>query len=471
MQENNFEKQVKEKAGDLKLQPSAEVWQKLSVALAKNKTDRRLTAFLCLFLLFIGSAIFILSRQGSSPVNNGAAKTIGPKSDVANGADKKNQLAPATTEVSKPAVATIDPITARSNGKDPEIRPKAQPSAGKAKSTQGFPGGKPAHPNLAPGSQAPGDHNVQQLSDITGANKSELAGAIEQPVKAHDPEDGQAATELQPGVADEPSPQQQQPAAIPKAEQIEPAKYLPANQKQVNQKNSWKFGVTISAGWSGTNASYLGITGDASKDLYSSPAPATGGNAGGGQSTYHSPSEVKTGAGFILGGFLQKRISAHVSFLTGINYKMYSSSIMTGNRVDSSNNLNNYATYYRTGSSNQYKNHFHFVEIPLTMRYSPGKGNKSVNLAAGISIARLIASDALQFDTASGSYYQNNSLFNKTQLFASLSVLFPIWGKSENPLLVGPELNVSVNRIAASGLFQSSRYSYFGITLQKGFGK
>jgi hypothetical protein len=150
MQENNFEEQVKEKAGDLKLQPSAEVWQKLSVALAKNKTDRRLTVFLCLFLLFIGSAIFIVSRQGSSPVNNGAAKTIGPKSDVANDADKKNQLAPATTEVSKPAVATIDPITARSNGKDPEIGHKAQPAAGKTKSTQGFPGGKPAHPNLAP---------------------------------------------------------------------------------------------------------------------------------------------------------------------------------------------------------------------------------------------------------------------------------------------------------------------------------
>jgi hypothetical protein len=81
------------------------------------------------------------------------------------------------------------------------------------------------------------------------------------------------------------------------------------------------------------------------------------------------------------------------------------------------------------GSSNQYKNHFHFVEIPLTMRYSPGKGNNSVNLAAGISIARLIASDALQFDTASGSYYQNNSLFNKTQLYGSLSGAFPNMGE------------------------------------------
>ena len=60
MQENNFEKQVQQKTDELKLKPSDEVWQKVAVAIAKRKSDRRVFAIVFLLLLFISSAIFII---------------------------------------------------------------------------------------------------------------------------------------------------------------------------------------------------------------------------------------------------------------------------------------------------------------------------------------------------------------------------------------------------------------------------
>ena len=41
MQENNFEKQVQEKMDDLRIDPSGELWQKVSSRIGKKKRDHR----------------------------------------------------------------------------------------------------------------------------------------------------------------------------------------------------------------------------------------------------------------------------------------------------------------------------------------------------------------------------------------------------------------------------------------------
>ena len=158
---------------------------------------------------------------------------------------------------------------------------------------------------------------------------------------------------------------------------------------------------------------------------------------------------------------------------------MYNSVMMIGSKVDSAIIANNNSSYlsqsdffYRTGSSTRYKNHFHFLEIPLALNIKLGKQNKHpLYLNTGISIAQLIATNALQFDTASTKYYSNNSLFNKTQIGISAGLLFSLSGNSKNPFLVGPDIHFSINRMAATGLYQSSNYSYFGIQVKKIFGK
>jgi hypothetical protein len=83
----------------------------------------------------------------------------------------------------------------------------------------------------------------------------------------------------------------------------------------------------------------------------------------------------------------------------------------------------------------------------------------------------LIGSNALQFDTASGKYYSNNNLLNKTQANLSIGALFGLSSLAKNPLLIGPDINFGLNKIAKANLYSDRRYSYFGLRLQKNFGK
>ncbi len=71
MRENNFEKQVRQKMDELRLNPPDELWQKVSMAITKRKSGRRLSAILFLFLLLISSGVFITWHQiNNSKINN-----------------------------------------------------------------------------------------------------------------------------------------------------------------------------------------------------------------------------------------------------------------------------------------------------------------------------------------------------------------------------------------------------------------
>jgi hypothetical protein len=160
-----------------------------------------------------------------------------------------------------------------------------------------------------------------------------------------------------------------------------------------------------------------------------------------------------------------------------LNFKTISSSLTTGSRVDSSafyssNSFRLSDFYYRNGTKAKYKNHFNFIELPVGFRVQLGKAKKlPVYLNTGISIAQLISSNALQFDAATGNYFQDNHVLNKTQFGISAGLLFSVTKNLSYPFLLGPDINFSLNKMAASGLYKSRHYSYIGILLQKTLSK
>jgi hypothetical protein len=243
------------------------------------------------------------------------------------------------------------------------------------------------------------------------------------------------------------------------------------------QKSKWKLGFNFSAGGVAMQNGVLGVIGLGNADeakTYAAYSPVTGGSTGSATTPVAAPSTIDPGFGFVLGAFLQKNISPNMSLLFGLNYKRYSSSMMVGGRVDSSflSNMNSGRVSYRSGSSTEYKNNFHFLELPVALQFRVTKQNKlPVYIYSGLTIAQLIGSNALQFTAQPGSYYSDNGLFNKTQVNVSAGILFSLSRRAKNPFLLGPDINFSLSEMANSGLYKDRHYSYLGIVLQKRIGK
>jgi Outer membrane protein beta-barrel domain len=506
MQENNFEKQVQQKTGELKLTPSEEVWQKVAAAITKRKNDRRVFAFFFLLLLFMGASFFIIRDHSSGrKINNTISKNNNPgktqpvieyinDSNTRQIADAPNSEKTGNKNPGDQTPVIKDIPLMKKTGSRQKITLVHLPK----KRTISVAANGPVNNNIAglketkavvhPGTkkisfetkQKPGvlvrNGDTEDLAnETTGSGDT---GKIK--VVAITPLINDVAVNER--IADSVSAnrtgiKKQAKDTIAGMQKADLQKTVPEKSVlQTKQKNKWKIGFTLSAGLAATQNGYLGIIGQGSNDenkAYNAPSQSTGGTNGG-QGAYptYVPSKVKAGTGLILGVFVQKSISAKTSILLGLNYKSCSSRMMIGNRVDSSSNINLDNSFYRSGNVKKYKNHFHFIELPVTLRFKLGKQNKfPVYLNTGVSISRLVSSNSLQFDTSTGYYYRNNALFNKTQVNVSAGLLFSLSQHAKAPFLIGPDINFSINKMAKSGLYKGRRYSYFGILVQKNIGK
>lgn len=496
MQENNFEKEVQQKMEDLKINPGGEVWQKLSVAIATRKTDRRIFGIV-LLLLIIGCSILFLNND----VEIKNIKAVSEKDD-------------------RVAISTIMPPTndIDSNRKMPEAisvntGSKAGDKPGVVKKVDtpkkdGYPQTSGAG-NLVTLNEPykPGNVNDQittgdkdKVTNSTNEVRRETSQKValltndNEPVdlnreinktgdsnkiiiddRTREAKDVEIQTRLTGAIAKDEVDIKGKSLSDTTAASAVDVKKAPSVKKSMlsKQKNKWKVGVNFSLGVTTTRNSYLGIIGSGSSDeskAYDNLNQSTGGT---GAVTYsHTPSKIKAGTGLIVGMFAQKNIFMKTNLLLGLNYKRYSSGMLTGMRIDSTGNFNQANSFYRSGNGNSFKNHFHFIELPAALRVNlSGQRKTPFYLNLGVSVSRLIGSNALQFDTLSGIYYNNNAVFNKTQLNVSAGLLFSLPGSSKNPILIGPDINFSLNKMANSGLYKKRHYSYFGMVVQKALSK
>ncbi len=509
MKENNFEKQVQQKMDELKLNPSEEVWQKVSVAIAKGKNVRRIFAIVFLFLLLISSGIFItwnltsggkinnavLEKNNPAKTNNlNNQRTDNNKQKIDDASDipesgkkikadnnmnilkqipltKKTGIQQKTTLIPEPS-NTINRIPAETQANNKNFKNDTQEK-------------KIAAINKTNITNYNTRRKLKVLIShaVPGGSANETSSVINDTVKTNGAviipfiNDVAIINQVTGSVSREKIEIKDQVkdklAAIPTTDNKKAGEVK--KPMQAKQKGEWDMGINFSLGVAATQNAYLGIIGFGGNDefkSYSSPAQSTSGNSGQVSGISFIPSKIKTGPGFVLGVFLEKSISPKTNFIVGLNYKKYSSAMMIGNRVDSSNNFSRANFFYRSGNQRSYKNNFHFIELPLALRFKLSKQNRlPFYLNTGVSISQLIGSDALQFESQSGNYYSDNSVFNKTQVSISAGLLFSLSGHAKNPILLGPDVNFSLNKMAKSGLYDNRHYSYFGIQVRKSIGK
>lgn len=507
MQENNFEKKVQQKMDELSLSPSAEVWQKLSVNIARQKRDRRFFIIIFLLLLTISSTVYLVFKNPSNKefqktssryyisgkikrgsnlkIENKANKIVDNTNStensgsnvIASGAQHQSVL---SVKNEKPDGETNTSFSQKtfSSSKRNSKGEKNNLHVGAVDKVKKVVYNTSKQLNITVDEIAPGDFAGKNFNTIdSGSIKDDdrknkkvayLKGDfIIQPSRYEIA--GEATTIKVVQLSD--SFVQMLTTANKKQLGTE-------NKMELKRGNAWKFGVNFSLGASTTQAGLLGIIGpgDGSKSSADQIQNTPGGVPTGSPIVYY-PSQLKTGAGILIGGFAQKSISTRSSIALGLNFKMLSSSMNTGARVDSiaffnSNNFSSRDFFYRNGNQQNFKNHFYFIELPVSIKLQLNKQKKApVYLTTGINFGRLINSNALQFDVTSGNYYRDNALLNKTQLSGSLGVLFSLNANDKNPLLLGPGMQYGFNKMADAGLYKTRHYSFFGLTLQKTLGK
>ena len=486
MQENNFEKQVQEKMGDFRVDPSSEIWQKVSLQIGRRKRDDRVFIIFLLCLLFLGISGIIwwnvstkkantteTAQQSTQPLNNlkDAEKEGSVSAPELSQADvTKNKNADAAIEKEIIARKGDQPLPANSSttARVEKISPTISIITNKTfispttkrKYTQ-------SSKTIAKSEAGIADEDVDpsaliELKDVaaTKNNEEQVLENEEESISLLDAD-------------------QRQVVQSPLLETSEHLKTAGAEIQQqtfsnnipLNKKNArWSFGINFSAGISTTRSGYLGIVAinsDEDKALYSSPANSNTGSQSPGNS--YSASAIKRNIGFVAGAFAKRNLTPRTSLVIGLNYKYYSTSMTIGNRVDSFSNVLDLSFYYRSGNQFRYTNRYHFVEIPIGLQWRvTGPQKWPVYLYTGIDISKLVSSNALQLDNASYFYYKDNSVFTKTQFDLSVKLLFGVSKNRRSDFLIGPELNFGLTKMASSGFYQGRHYSYLGIHLQKG---
>ena len=504
MQENNFENQVRQKMEEVKIKPSADVWQKVVLGLKQKKANWRRLVWLFSLLFILGAACIFLwntSFTGDATIQNTPTKaSLKPPVIVKDNVGELTKNAFSGNEDVKPTGSLIQiggshastetdtpqKITVQKNGAfkkhyfkidthQKDIVANLITNTALANKRSNITYSKWAKTNaiITAGEPDETDNNEKKVAEKNPIDKIQInTVSIDSVGENIIASTNETIIENIAGDITDIIVKKETPPVTEEKKSV-PDEYL----KAVKIKQSpWKFGVTFSGGISTTRNGYLrivGITGgDADKAFEEAFQNSTGSPGNTGSSIGYRPSPVKLHKGFIAGVFAEKMINAKLSILTGLNYKMYSTKIMVGNRYDSLLNTIPAGLFYRSGTQKNYTNRFHFIEVPVGVQWRITKQNKlPLYLYTGITASYLFSTNALQFTGATGFYYPEKKPLKKTQFDFSTRLLFGIGKNNKHEFLVGPQLNFSIGKMAGSGIYQSSNYSFLGIHFQKGMGK
>jgi hypothetical protein len=445
MEQSNFEKNIQQKLDELKIPPSDAVWISVEKRIGKKQKDRKVIFiffFLILFLLSGGYWLLKSSKNGQQ--QNQLVSNIGKK-DSNLSAIIKNDSSLKTSPISSGIYlqkADVVNVTAEKSKASPTVRSEIT----KDKNDIGR-----INQNRKKLSRDEIDFKSKEKILPDESSSIERLNTVENEIENADLNNKNFQNKISPdSLSNQLEPEKIKKEMVFKKDSS--AKKHPENR----QKNHWMLGITFSGGKSMMVHDPLGINNNNSSDyLQNSPNPGSGS----GGNPYFTPSEMKNSFAFIGGAFIEKNISAKSKMSVGISYKYFSSTNKVGSQ--SSTRLNQYSA---ANTVNFYRNHFHFLELPVSFKFQLNNP-KSLPLywEAGISISQLISSNALQFQSSPGLYFNDNSMFNKTQLGLSTGISATLFAKQKIPVTIGPYFYYGASKLAGKGLYQNKHFSFIGL--------
>jgi hypothetical protein len=452
MEQNNFEKNVQQKMDELKIAPSESVWTNVEKQIGKKEKDRRgifILFFLILFLLS-GGYWWLNSTKNNLKKDQQLSNVIKTESNskTTNKQDSSFLKSTITAEnkygnIDSASVSTRNVKSAEVYFQN-EIKKDNQQKREELVKESGF--------------KLKENYSKQinnEDSEIALNNVSEL---IEKKIETSEIENENKTDAIS---IQNLSNRLKTEKIIKKLIALNDSSSTKKTSK-IQQRNRWIFGITFLGG-----ASLIG------NNILERNYPMADLNAGvpqsGGTPAYfYNPSPIKNSTAFIAGVLIEKNISSKTKISLGISYKYFSLINKVGNKIDSifsssqyfsSNNL-----YGSVNSYHLYRNNFHYLELPVAIKLQLNK-NKKLPLwwDAGINISQLISSNALQFQSNPGLYYNSNSMFNKTQFGFHTGLSVMLFPKQKMPFTFGPYFYYSATSIADKGLYGEKHFSFIGL--------
>jgi len=254
-----------------------------------------------------------------------------------------------------------------------------------------------------------------------------------------------------------------------KSSEVKNKQEIPATPAAVNKgaekkhTGKWGLGFTATAGktFAGYNNAETKLF--QSSDGISVVPGNTAGYADTGRIVYPSPS--KNALGCIAGVQLYRKLSSRLKLITGLEYRFYSTSIFVGGAP---NLQYTGSVRYGFGEQKKYTNHYHYLSVPLGLSWNFASiAGKELFLDAAVDYSRLIATNALLFDTVSSDYYNNTAAFNKHFVGLSAAVNINVGKRDKPAFLIGPQLNYSVTPLAKTGMYSATRSCFIGFRIVK----
>lgn len=251
-------------------------------------------------------------------------------------------------------------------------------------------------------------------------------------------------------------------AAVPPVTTPEVAKV-----QQVQKKagpSRWQFGVQAEGGYSGVTKD--GLFGFLEKNY--TPVPDLASPSFSNSITFapqfprpvNKPSNITMGLSFSVGGFVKRALSNRLSLSAGLQYTYLSTRQVVGSKMNNNRTVNRAPStsqvvteYYDANtnfnnpnkSTQNYTNRYQFIELPVTLHTQLNRGKRlPIIWDAGFSVSKLLGTNALHYDGLGGVYYQDNSLFNKTQWAVSTGFNVQLFKQSQHPLTVGPVMRYNI---------------------------
>lgn len=469
MQENEFEKQVKEMMEGFRLTPSDTAWENISRKLKKERPRKLPFIFLLAVgvIIAVGIGFYLTKENAQKPAiaansnnnatgaekNNPTLKDSNNSSSVQKDADVKNNTAlsrgsktdnfqPANPTNSEKASLKLSTTSIRENRnknlpvhdntsiEQQPVLPK--PTVGSLKENIIPDAGKPVGKEMASAETKDNVADAVKENVATGSTLGKNNAVPDSIVSAQNEKDSEAAKQVK-KTAD--------------------SKYtLP----------KWQWGVNASYGESNA-VTNLANTKEAGPQYLSLPV-----NNGGGV-VYHNEYVYKPSATYSFGIDVQRKVLKNAVLGSGLSFTHISTKADISGKVDSTTRSSNFSGdlingYFPPGVSEVYTNTYNFIELPLYFQQDFLQRKKfSFSYNAGFSLRQLLSSQSLIYNEADNIYFSKNDMLRKTQFQLSAGLNFKFNTGKTTSIYVGPQFSYSLSNMLKNDAYGNFHFMTYGV--------
>ncbi|HLX91368.1 MAG TPA: hypothetical protein VKR32_06775 [Puia sp.] len=458
MPDRNFEKQVQESMEGLRFRPSDEVWKKVDQKL--KESDRRRPLVFALFIVGLASLL-----AGYWLINDFRI------------VQKKNLLPPKVATSNQLVTQPIVPLASKSilpSGRSGRLAlrissVKSSKNISKSKnSTSRKLAGAGEVAGWRPQSKKIDDRQSKQFIQHDQNTSSPIAGlpisAFPMVPTADATTKASSQSSASSFVSDELEKFQVKELPCPL-----PTKLTDTNSLQIKSslsigpaRKKMSVAITMGAGFSSVGK-----------------MPSRSLNFSSSQTSVAQTSSTHGDLSFYGGISVRQPLTRRILISAGLQYHYLSAKTSTGKSIDSivfvpsSTGFNQntllpavtpHNAYFIYGTTNQFINRYHFIELPILMDFKLTQSRLPICLLGGIAASYLVSADALQFDPGSGLYYKDNSVFNRIQVNLSTGLTIGV-AMHKKTVEVGPEIQYGTTSLIRKSLERPQHEFYGGIRI------